>query len=258
MRNKIVAGNWKMNNAYSETIVLMADIIRKIEAKPAILEQKDLTIIIAPPSLFLMECAEMVRDLDNIYVSAQNCHSEESGAFTGEISAAMISSTGADFVIIGHSERRHYFHEDNDFLAAKVKAALENELSPIFCIGEVLEDREAGRQFEVVKQQLTESLFELSDYEFSKLVVAYEPVWAIGTGLTATPEQAQEMHLFIRKTIAEKFDSTIAANMSILYGGSCNAKNARELFSMSDVDGGLIGGASLKGDEFVKIIESIF
>ena len=258
MRNKIVAGNWKMNNTYTETVVLIADIKRKLEAKPEIAEQKDLTVIMAPPAVFLIECVGMVHDLDNIYIAAQNCHSEEKGAFTGELSAPMISSTGADFVIIGHSERRQYFKEDNVFLAAKVVAALENELSPIFCIGEVLEDRNSGNHFEVVKKQLTESLFELSAQKFSKIVIAYEPVWAIGTGLTATPAQAQEMHKFIRGTVAEQYDSIIADRLTILYGGSCNAKNARELFSMADVDGGLIGGASLNADDFVTIIESVF
>jgi triosephosphate isomerase (TIM) len=258
MRNKIVAGNWKMNKTFQEAGELMEDIINKIAEKPMIAEQKELSVIIAPPYIFLQKCAEMMQVLDNIYVAAQNCHSEEKGAFTGEISVAMIQSAGADFVIIGHSERRNYFHEDNSFLAAKVVTALNNDLFPIFCIGEVLSERESERHFEKVKQQIEESLFILSPEDFSKIIIAYEPVWAIGTGLTATPEQAQEMHLFIRNTVAQKYGTEMADNLSILYGGSCNAQNARELFSMPDVDGGLIGGASLKADDFVAIIESIY
>jgi triosephosphate isomerase len=258
MRNKIVAGNWKMNKTIQEAGELMEDIIGKIAEKPIIAGQKDLTVIIAPPFICLQKCAEMLQGLDNIYVAAQNCHSEEKGAFTGEISVGMIQSAGADFVIIGHSERRSYFHEDNSFLAAKIGTALNNDLYPIFCIGEMLSERESGRHFEVIKKQIEESLFPLSPEDFSKIIIAYEPVWAIGTGLTATPEQAQEMHLFIRKTIAENYGPEMANDLSILYGGSCNAQNARELFSMPDVDGGLIGGASLKSDDFVTIIESIY
>jgi triosephosphate isomerase len=170
----------------------------------------------------------------------------------------MIQSVGVDFVIIGHSERRSYFKEDNAFLAAKVATALNNDLFPIFCIGEVLAERESGKHFEVIRRQIEESLFPLSPEDFSKLIIAYEPVWAIGTGLTASPEQAQEMHEFIRKTVADQYGPEIAGDLSILYGGSCNAQNARELFSMPDVDGGLIGGASLKADDFITIIESIY
>jgi triosephosphate isomerase (TIM) len=258
MRNKIVAGNWKMNKTFREAGELIEEIIVKIAAKPVIAEQKDISIILAPPFICLQKCAEMLEGMDNMYVAAQNCHSEEKGAFTGEISVAMLQSVGVDFVIIGHSERRSYFHEDHAFLAAKVATALINDLCPIFCIGEVLAERESGQHFEVIKKQLDESLFSLTPEDFSKIILAYEPVWAIGTGLTATPEQAQEMHNFIRKTIAEHYGTEIAAELSILYGGSCNAQNARELFSMPDVDGGLIGGASLKADDFITIIESIF
>jgi triosephosphate isomerase (TIM) len=258
MRNKIVAGNWKMNKTIQEATELVEDLVIKIATKPHIAEQKDLSVIIAPPFIFLQKCVEILHGFDNIYVAAQNCHSEEQGAFTGEISVGMIQSAGADFVIIGHSERRNYFHEDNAFLAAKVATAVSNDLFPIFCIGEVLKERESGQHFEVVKKQIEESLFPLSEEDFSKVIIAYEPVWAIGTGLTATPEQAQEMHLFIRETIAENYGSDIADGLSILYGGSCNAQNARELFSQPDVDGGLIGGASLKADDFITIIESIY
>ncbi len=258
MRNKIVAGNWKMNKNFQEATELTEEIIIKMATKPLIAEQKDLTVIIAPPSIFLHKCVELVHGFDNVYVAAQNCHSEEKGAFTGEISAAMIASTGANFVIIGHSERRNYFHEDNAFLASKVVTALENDLFPIFCIGEVQSERESGLHFEVVKKQIEESLFPLSPEDFSKVIIAYEPVWAIGTGLTATPEQAQEMHRFIRNIITENYGPEVADSLSILYGGSCNAQNARELFSKPDVDGGLIGGASLKADDFITIIESIY
>jgi triosephosphate isomerase len=234
------------------------DIIIKVATKPQMAEQKDLSVIIAPPFYFLHKCVELLQGMDNMYVAAQNCYSEEKGAFTGEMSVNMIQSVGVDFVIIGHSERRSYFKEDNAFLAAKVATALNNDLFPIFCIGEVLAERESGEHFEVIRRQIEESLFPLSPEDFSKLIIAYEPVWAIGTGLTASPEQAQEMHEFIRKTVADQYGPEIAGDLSILYGGSCNAQNARELFSMPDVDGGLIGGASLKADDFITIIESIY
>jgi triosephosphate isomerase len=195
-------------------------------------------------------------DTTKIGVAAQNCADKESGAYTGEVSAAMIASTGAGYVILGHSERRAYYHETPEILKEKVKLALANELTPIFCIGEVLEEREAGNHFEVVKSQVEESLFELSPEDFSRIVLAYEPVWAIGTGKTATAAQAQEMHAFIRKTLEGKYGQEIADNTSILYGGSANAANAKELFSNPDVDGGLIGGASLGVDKFMPIIEA--
>ncbi len=191
-----------------------------------------------------------------VKVGAQNCADKASGAYTGEVSAAMVASTGAQYVIIGHSERRAYYGETNAILKEKVLLALENRLTPIFCIGEVLDDREAGRQNEVVERQVREALFDLSPEDFGKLILAYEPVWAIGTGKTATPGQAQEMHAFIRGIVAGKYGKAIAGNTSILYGGSANASNAKELFSNPDVDGGLIGGASLKVDTFIPIIEA--
>jgi triosephosphate isomerase (TIM) len=258
MGDKIVAGNWKMNTTESKAISLIYEIIRKISHSSTITDQTNLKIILAPPYLYLKQCSLMTDNLWNIYVAAQNCHTHEKGAFTGEISAPMLSSIGVEYVIIGHSERRRYFHEDNLLLAEKIKVAMMNGLKPIFCIGEVLEERKAGMHFEVVKKQLEESLFGISASALgNKVVLAYEPVWAIGTGLTATPDQAQEMHSFIRKTFAEKYGKRLSKCISIIYGGSCNAGNAKELFSMADVDGGLIGGASLNAEEFVAIVEAI-
>jgi triosephosphate isomerase len=187
-------------------------------------------------------------------VAAENCADKEKGAYTGEVSAAMVASTGAEYCILGHSERRAYYGETYEILKDKVELALANNLKPIFCIGEVKEEREAGKQNEVVKAQLEGSVFHLSAEDFGKIVLAYEPVWAIGTGLTATPEQAQEIHAYIRSLVAEKYGEQVADDCTILYGGSCNAKNAAELFANPDVDGGLIGGASLKAADFCAII----
>jgi triosephosphate isomerase len=199
--------------------------------------------------------AELVKG-SPIAVAAENCADHASGAYTGEVSAEMVASTGATYGIIGHSERRSYYGETYEILREKVQLALANNLRPIFCIGEVKEEREANRQNEVVKAQLEGSVFNLSAEDFGKLVIAYEPVWAIGTGLTATPEQAQEIHAYIRSLIAEKYGNEVADNTSILYGGSCNAKNAAGLFANPDIDGGLIGGASLKADDFCAIINA--
>ncbi|MBI5219362.1 MAG: triose-phosphate isomerase [Bacteroidia bacterium] len=251
MRKKIVAGNWKMNTDIREGITLAKEVNRLIAENHV----SYTTVILSPPFTHLTEIVKSV-NLNRISVSAQNCSSEPKGAFTGEVSANMIKSTGCTHVIIGHSERRTYFKEDNFLLNKKVKHALQNDLIPIFCIGEILKEREEGKLFEVVKTQLEEGLFNLSREEFSNVVIAYEPVWAIGTGITATPLQAQEMHAYIRKLIAEKYDAEIAENTSLLYGGSCNAGNAKDLFSQADIDGGLIGGASLKADDFYKIITS--
>ncbi|SFL51136.1 triosephosphate isomerase [Porphyromonadaceae bacterium KH3CP3RA] len=212
-------------------------------------------VVIGTPFIHLASVANAV-NTNKIGVAAQNCADKESGAYTGEVSAAMVASTGARYVILGHSERRAYYHETSEILKEKVKLALANGLTPIFCIGEVLEEREAGKHFDVVKSQIEDSLFELSPEDFAKIVLAYEPVWAIGTGKTATADQAQEIHAFIRKTLAEKYGQEIADNTSILYGGSANAGNAKELFSNPDVDGGLIGGASLGVDKFMPIIEA--
>ena len=210
-------------------------------------------VIIAPPFIHL---ADVARSINNIKLSAQNSSSESEGAFTGEISAGMIRSTGAEYVILGHSERRSYFNEDDDLLYRKVKLALEAGLKPIFCCGEVLEQREANNHFEVVKRQVETALFQLAPEEFEKVIIAYEPVWAIGTGVTASPAQAQEMHAFIRDLIRAKFGETVAEDLTILYGGSCKPSNAEELFKNPDVDGGLIGGASLKAEDFIAIVQS--
>jgi triosephosphate isomerase (TIM) len=248
MRQKIVAGNWKMNTSLKEGLELAAAVNSLAANKTS-----DAVVIVAPPFTHL---ADVKKILSVVKLSAQNCASEESGAFTGEVSVSMLKSVGVDYIIIGHSERRAYYHEDNAILAKKVNLTLAAGLKPIFCIGEVLPERNANKHFEVVKSQLSEGLFHLSPEEFSKIVVAYEPVWAIGTGVTASPAQAQEMHKFIRSEISKKYGAQIADNTSILYGGSCKGSNAKELFANSDVDGGLIGGASLKAEEFLQIVNA--
>ena len=250
MRKNIVAGNWKMNKTLEEGLTLSKELKELLEGKTINCE-----VVVGTPYIHLSEVAKALEG-SKVQVAAQNCANKESGAYTGEISAAMVASTGASHVILGHSERRAYYHETPELLKEKVALALSNNLTPIFCIGEVLEERESGKHFDVVAAQLKESLFDLSKEDFSKIVVAYEPVWAIGTGKTATADQAQEIHAFIRKTIADKFGADVADNTSILYGGSCNAGNAKELFSNPDVDGGLIGGASLEADKFLPIIEA--
>lgn len=248
MRQKIVAGNWKMNTSLSEGIELAKNVNKLAEdIKPESL------VIVAPPFTHLTEIKKV---LTVVKLSAQNCAAETKGAFTGEVSVEMIKSTAAEYVIIGHSERRSYYGESNNILAKKVKLAIDSGLKPIFCIGEILAERESGRHFEVVKNQLSEGLFHLDASEFAGLIIAYEPVWAIGTGVNATAEQAQEMHSFIRKEIRTKYHEAIAEKIPILYGGSCKASNAVELFANPDVDGGLIGGASLKAEEFIQITTS--
>ncbi len=250
MRRNIVAGNWKMNKTLSEGIALAKEIADAISGK-----NLKCDIIVGVPFVHLASVSELLKG-SIIRVSAENCADKASGAYTGEVSAAMVASTGATYCIIGHSERRTYYGETHEILKQKVALALENSLRPIFCIGETKDEREAGNQNAVVKAQLEGSVFNLTPDEFKQIVIAYEPVWAIGTGLTATSEQAQEMHSFIRSLINEKYGDTIANDTTILYGGSCNPTNAKELFSKPDVDGGLIGGASLKADDFVAIIES--
>ena len=251
MRKKIVAGNWKMNKTLQEGVELAKEVNSKVKAAKA----TGVTVVIGTPFIHLSEVSKIV-DPASVQVSAQNCATEVSGAYTGEVSAAMIASTGAKYVILGHSERRSYYGETDAILVKKVERALENKLEVIFCVGEVLAERESNKHFEVVKSQLENGLFNLSADQFSHIVIAYEPVWAIGTGKTATSAQAQEMHAFIRGVLAEKYGKEVANNTSILYGGSCNAKNADELFANPDVDGGLIGGASLKADDFLAIINA--
>jgi len=253
MRTKIVAGNWKMN-PNRETAVALVKSIADLYAASA----KDIrsTIVICPPFLYLSECKDLLKSTPLLHLGAQNCHTETKGAYTGEISAEMLASVGAEYIIIGHSERRLYFGEDAQFLNGKVKACLSAGLTPIFCCGESLKEREAKNHFEVVESQIKEALFGMSPVDFPKIILAYEPVWAIGTGLTATPEQAQEMHHFIRNLIGQQYGTDLAEKVAILYGGSCNAANANELFSQPDVDGGLIGGASLKAADFLAIINA--
>ena len=248
MKRKIVAGNWKMNTLLPDGLELAKSVDKSASEKT-----NDALMIIAPPFTHLYEAKKV---LTEVRLAAQNCSSEESGAYTGEVSVDMIKSTGAEYVIIGHSERREYFNEDDELLAKKAKLVLSRGLNPIFCIGEVLEERESEKHFDVVAGQLKNGLFHLNKDQFLKVVVAYEPVWAIGTGKTATPEQAQEMHAFIRKQIHENYDKETANETTILYGGSCKPGNAKELFSNPDVDGGLIGGAALKADDFIQIVNA--
>jgi triosephosphate isomerase len=250
IRRKIVAGNWKMNNTSTQALALVDGIIQHLDMD-TITE-----VIICPSFALLGSVAEHIRSLPRLRLGAQNCSEHESGAYTGEVSAQMLQSVPCRYVIIGHSEPRTYFNEDSIQLTRKLEQALRYNISPIFCIGEKLEERNTKKHFEVVQEQLKSVLGNFEVKELKDLVLAYEPVWAIGTGVTASSSQAQEMHAFIRKTITELFSSEFADTLPILYGGSCNAQNAKELFSCKDVDGGLIGGASLKAEEFCKIVSS--
>lgn len=249
MRKNIVAGNWKMNTTVAEGVQLARDVRASIEGKELKCE-----VILGVPFTHLTEVARVVEG-SPIKIAAENCAAEAEGAYTGEVSAEMVASTGATYVILGHSERRSYYHETSEILKKKVELALTNHLQPIFCIGEVLEEREAGKHFEVVETQVKEALFDLSEEDFRKIVLAYEPVWAIGTGKTATSYQAQEIHAYIRGVIERKYGKAVADDTTILYGGSANGGNAKELFGKPDVDGGLIGGASLAADKFLPVIE---
>lgn len=251
MRKKIVAGNWKMNLDYNEGLALFSEIANMVKDEITGSQQA----VVCSPFIHLSSLAQLAKGYDKVSVGAQNIHQNESGAYTGEISAKMVKSTGAEYVILGHSERRQYFGEDNQLLAVKTETALKNGLKPIFCIGETLDEREAEQHFDIIRTQLKEGIFSLSTEQFSQLVLAYEPVWAIGTGKTATAEQAQEIHAFIREEIANNYSQEVAENTTILYGGSCNPKNAPELFAQPDIDGGLIGGASLKSRDFLDIVK---
>lgn len=252
MRKKIVAGNWKMNKTAEEAKALLSEVVNMIKDEVT----SDVEVVLCPPALYLTTFRQYVTAGGKISLGAQNCHEKASGAYTGEISAPMLKSIGVDYVILGHSERRQYFGETNAQLAEKVNIALENGLTPIFCCGESRELRENGDYDAFVKNQLTESLFHLSAESFGKVVIAYEPIWAIGTGLTASSGQAQDMHFELRRHIADQYGDAVAQDTSILYGGSANEKNAAELFAQPDVDGGLIGGASLKSREFTIVVKA--
>lgn len=250
MRKNIVAGNWKMNKTLQEGLALATELNQALAGA-----ELKCDVVIGTPFIHLAGAVAAV-DSKQIAVAAQNCASKESGAYTGEVSAAMIQSTGARYVILGHSERREYYAETSAILNEKVALTLANGLTPIYCCGEALEVRNANEQNAYVQNQLEETIFNLSADDFKKIVIAYEPIWAIGTGVTASTEQAQDMLAFIRSIIAVKYGQEIAENTSILYGGSCNAKNAPELFAQPDIDGGLIGGASLKVEDFKAIIDA--
>jgi triosephosphate isomerase (TIM) len=252
MRKQIAAANWKMNLTYQEAEKLLSAVIK---------ESGDLSpnqqVIFAVPFPYLIMAKSQTDGEPGYAVAAQNCYSKKSGAYTGEVSAEMIRSVGISYCILGHSERREYFHETNEELAIRVSLCLEYDITPVFCCGETLDLRDAGKELNHVKKQLKESLFSLDEEQIRKLIIAYEPVWAIGTGRTASTEQAQEMHAHIRKTIASKYGKDAADSIPILYGGSVKASNATEIFAAPDVDGGLVGGAALVAQDFVSIIKSL-
>ena len=248
MRKQIVAGNWKMNNDYVDSEILVSKLLG--QHKHSYTE-----VIIAPPFTNLLASINALKG-SSIKVAAQNMHFAESGAYTGEVSAAMLKSIGVETVILGHSERRAYFNESDDLLAKKVDTALAHEMRGIFCFGEELKDRKSGNENSVVESQIKKALFHLPEAAWSQIVLAYEPVWAIGTGETATPDQAQDMHAFIRKTLANAYAQSLADSVSILYGGSVKSSNAEEIFSKTDVDGGLIGGAALDAEHFTAIVNA--
>jgi triosephosphate isomerase len=248
-RPTIVAGNWKMNKDYEEGRQLALDLV-------AGLQPSEVKVILGTPYIHLKGVAHIISGINNLHLSAQNCHQEDSGAYTGEVSVDMLKSVGCDYVILGHSERREFFGEDDQLIGAKVRKVLSKGLLPIYCCGEQLPVREAGEHEKLVGEQVRTALFDLSAEDISKVVIAYEPVWAIGTGKTASPEQAQEMHAYIRGLIRGQYGDEVAEGIPILYGGSVKPGNAAEIFGQSDVDGGLIGGASLKADDFLAIVKA--
>ena len=252
MRKQIAAANWKMNCTYQQAESLLDDVLNN-----QISLKKHQQVIFAVPFPYLIMANSEVAEEENYFVAAQNCYNKQSGAFTGEVSAEMLQSIGIHHCVIGHSERREYFNENNSMLAEKVNICLENEVTPIFCCGESLGIRDSGSQNDFVENQLKESLFHLSEGDIQRLVIAYEPIWAIGTGKTATTAQAQEMHAHLRSVLSRRYGSSVAENISILYGGSVKAGNATELFACPDVDGGLVGGASLIAADFISIIKSL-
>ncbi|MAO72436.1 MAG: triose-phosphate isomerase [Flavobacteriales bacterium] len=249
MRKNIVVGNWKMNLKRKESLELVEEVI-------SMLKNNNVEVVFAPSYTYLYKVNKMCTDLSYVHTASQNISKNKNGAFTGEVSAEMIHSLGVKYIILGHSERREYFNETNTDLRTKVDLSLSNNLDVIFCCGESLKQRESGVHFDWIKSQIVESLFHLTEEEFSKIVIAYEPIWAIGTGVTASSSQAEEIHAYIRSVISDKYGENVSANCSILYGGSCKPNNARELFSKENIDGGLIGGASLDANSFVEIIKS--
>lgn len=251
MRKKIVAGNWKMNLDKSSSENLVKEILESTQ------EKKDIQIVLSPPFVYLEQIVKDCVSRTDVLIAAQNCSAYDNGAFTGEVSTNMLKSIGVDYVIIGHSERRQFFSESNDVLMNKISLSLSNNLKVIFCCGEDINQREKDLHFEIIKDQLKSTVFKLSANDFSKIVIAYEPIWAIGTGKTATSGQAQEIHGFIRSLIINNYNKDISNNTTILYGGSCKPSNAKAIFSEDDIDGGLIGGASLKSADFTSIISSI-
>jgi triosephosphate isomerase len=253
MRKKIIAGNWKMNKNLEEGLALVSEASNMIKDE----YNGKAKIVFIPPFIHLNAISKMLEAYPNQYVGAQNCSNHESGAYTGEISAAMIKSCGANYVVIGHSERRQYFNEHNQWLAQKIDTCLKHDLSPIYCCGETLEEREANKHFDVIEKQISEGLFHLNADAMLKVVIAYEPVWAIGTGKTASTAQAQEVHAFIRGIITNKFGKVVAEQITIQYGGSVKPENAAELFSAPDIDGALIGGAALQSRSFTDIVKAM-
>ena len=249
MRKNILAGNWKMNLKRDESLKLVEEVL-------SLLDNNDVEVIFAPSYIYLYKVNKMCTALSSVHTASQNINKYENGAFTGEVSAEMVRSLGVKYTILGHSERREYFNETNQDLKMKVDVALSNNLNVIFCCGESLEQRESGIHFDWIKSQIEESLFHLTEEEFSKIVIAYEPIWAIGTGVTASSSQAEEVHTFIRGVILDKYGENVSRNCSIIYGGSCNPSNSRELFSKENIDGGLIGGSSLDANSFIEIIKS--
>jgi triosephosphate isomerase len=251
MRTKIIAGNWKMNLDYAQAMALVDGVMQMTD------DNMQTRIVLAPPFPYLTQVEMQSKLRTNIFIAAQNCSDKNSGAFTGEVAASMLRSIGVECVIIGHSERRTIYKETDELIAEKVKRAYENDLQPIFCCGESLAERNSGKHFDVVRSQISKGIFHSTTSEISDSIIAYEPVWAIGTGVNATAAQAQEMHRFIRSLISEKYGEAAAEKIRILYGGSVNASNADDLFDCADVDGGLVGGASLKASEFAAIIKAM-